>query len=182
MRLRVLTAWELLEARAEAERCCEGPETLPLWYNACLLARAAGRRFSGGAAVLRRWSPERIEAETLRYQALAARCDPHPGQDPVKTEGMLERLRQMPEARLQWRVLRAFGVLPSEPRARRMRRADYLYCALHLLLDGEEQLERLCPDCRAEAAEEHCPVCGRHWESSDRFDEARFEALREGRA
>ena len=37
---------------------------------------------------------------------------------------------------------------------------DYLWCALNLLLDQEEELAELCPSCRAEAQEGHCPVCG----------------------
>lgn len=180
--LRLLTAWELLAARAEAERCCRDEAELGLWQNACLLARAVtrwGRRpFADGAAVLRRWSPAQIEAATAQYQAMAERCDPHCGQDPAQTEAMLARLREMPEARIQWRVLRAFGALPSERRARRMTRGDYLYCVLHLLLDEEDRLARLCPDCRSRAEAEHCPVCGRQWEQSAGFDPARYETLK----
>ncbi|MCI8650957.1 MAG: molybdopterin oxidoreductase [Oscillospiraceae bacterium] len=41
-----------------------------------------------------------------------------------------------------------------------MSHRDYLWCALHLALDGEEELERLCPSCRMEAEESRCPVCG----------------------
>ena len=55
-RLRLLTAWELLAARAEAERACDSAESLGLWQNACLLARAVTRwgrrRFASGAAVM----------------------------------------------------------------------------------------------------------------------------------
>lgn len=184
MRLRLLTAWELLEARAEAERCCEDAAALGLWQNACLVARAAtawGRRpWADGAAVMRRCTPERIEELARRYEEMAKRCDPHCGQDEAKTEAMLEKLRQMPQARIQWRVLRAFGVLPAERRARKMRRSDYLYCVLHLLLDEEERLSRLCPDCRTQAEEDHCPVCGKQWENSGSFDMARFERMRGG--
>ena len=39
---------------------------------------------------------------------------------------------------------------------------DYLWCALNLALDQEEELARLCPDCRQRAAEEPGPVCGAH--------------------
>ena len=35
-------------------------------------------------------------------------------------------------------MLRTFGALPTEPRARAMTDRDYLWCALNLLLDGEE--------------------------------------------
>ena len=41
-----------------------------------------------------------------------------------------------------------------------MKARDYLWCALHLALDREEELARLCPACRREAAEERCPACG----------------------
>jgi predicted amidophosphoribosyltransferase len=62
---------------------------------------------------------------------------------------------------------------------------DYLWCALNLLLDGQEELDRLCPACRAEAERECCPVCGVPLEQCGRnagFDEGRFAALKEGRA
>ncbi len=182
--MRLLTAWELLAARAEAERCCDDAAALGLWQNACLLSRAVTRwgrrRWADGAAVLRHCRPEQIEALALRYRAMAERCDPHCGQEEARTEAMLDRLRQLPEARIQWRVLRAFGVLPSERRARAMTRGDYLYCVLQLLLDEEERLARLCPDCRAAAEAEHCPVCGKQWEAGGSFDPARFEQLKGG--
>ena len=38
-----------------------------------------------------------------------------------------------------------------------MKRRDYLWCALNLLLDHEEELGRLCPSCRAQAEEGRCP-------------------------
>lgn len=61
---------------------------------------------------------------------------------------------------------------------------DYLWCALHLVLDDEEELERLCPSCRAEAERERCPVCGAPAEDcgvNRGFDPARYEALKGGR-
>ena len=51
-----------------------------------------------------------------------------------------------------------------------MKARDYLWCALHLALDREEELARLCPACRSEAAEEQNAA----------FDEARFERLKRG--
>ena len=59
---------------------------------------------------------------------------------------------------------------------------DYLYCILHLLLDQEDELDRLCPSCRRAAEEERCVGCGAvlaNWQGGDNsaFDEARFRAL-----
>ena len=183
-RLRLLSAWELLQARREAERCCDDPAESGLWQNACLIARAAvrghRRRYPSGAAVLQRCTPEQIEQMTRAYQSMAERMDPHCGQPTERTEKMLEQLRQSPEERIQWKILRTFGVLPTEPRAKRLRRSDYLQCALHLLLDEEERLSRLCPDCRARAEEERCPVCGAQWEESAQFDLRRFQTLKGG--
>ena len=77
------------------------------------------------------------------------------------------------------------GALPSERRVREMTDGDYLYCILHLLLDQEEQLNRLCPQCRRAAEEERCPGCGAalsQWQGGENgaFDEERFRALSEG--
>ncbi len=63
---------------------------------------------------------------------------------------------------------------------------DYLWCALNLLLDDEEELARLCPGCRAETLAGRCPVCGAQTGGgaageNAAFDEARFEALKRGR-
>ena len=62
---------------------------------------------------------------------------------------------------------------------------DYLWCVLNLMLDDEEELERLCPACRARAEEERCPVCGARTgrEREDRnlsFDPERFQRLKRG--
>lgn len=67
-----------------------------------------------------------------------------------------------------------------------MKDRDYLWCLVHSLLDKEEELDQLCPECRAKAEEKHCPVCGRpaaHWAegaANPAFDEARFENLKGG--
>jgi len=61
-----------------------------------------------------------------------------------------------------------------------MTHRDYLWCALNLALDGEEELSRLCPVCRAEAEEERCPVCGARVEDRGEnggFDMERFRAM-----
>ena len=70
-------------------------------------------------------------------------------------------------------MLKAFGALPTEERARAMTHRDYLWCAVNMALDGEEELARLCPACRAEAEEDRCPVCG----ENRGFDMERFLSL-----
>lgn len=66
-----------------------------------------------------------------------------------------------------------------------MKARDYLWCALNLMLDREEELARLCPACRSRAGEERCPVCGtptgEAWGGENpAFDEERFERLKRG--
>ena len=83
-------------------------------------------------------------------------------------------------------MLRQFGALPTEERAKRMLDRDYLWCLAHSLLDREEELSRLCPSCRARAEERRCPVCGapaQGWEgeANPSFDEERFFRLKEGK-
>lgn len=61
---------------------------------------------------------------------------------------------------------------------------DYLWCAVNLLLDEEEETALLCPDCRAEALRDRCPVCGRTRgrtirEENPAFDWARYRAMRD---
>lgn len=80
-------------------------------------------------------------------------------------------------------MLQSLGALPTEERARAMTGQDYLWCAVHLLLDEEEVLDALCPTCRAQAEAARCPVCGAAAadtvrEENAAFDRARFETLR----
>lgn len=68
-----------------------------------------------------------------------------------------------------------------------MKDRDYLWCLANGLLDREEQLERLCPDCRVRAEQTRCPVCGRpeapgEGGSNPAFDLAQFQRLKEGGA
>ena len=53
-------------------------------------------------------------------------------------------------------MLKAFHALPTEGRVREMKNRDYLWCLTNMLLDREEELERLCPGCRLRALEEPC--------------------------
>lgn len=82
-------------------------------------------------------------------------------------------------------MLREFRALPTEKRAREMTDRDFLWCLVNLSMDEEEELERLCPACRAEALEERCPVCGAPAGESEAmvnpaFDQARYERMRRG--
>lgn len=183
-RLRVLSARELLAAKEEASRLCRDPEALALWRNAAILSRAyvrgGGLVFDCAEAVVEALSAEEIAAETEAYRHLAEQVDVACGEQ-EKTEELMGLLRQEPMERIRWRVLQAFGVLPSEQRAREMTEGDYLYCAMQLMLDREEEQQRLCPDCRD--GEGRCRICGkplpRELEVNGSFDERRFEELRE---
>ena len=77
------------------------------------------------------------------------------------------------------------GGAPPAVRARAMRDRDYLWCLANGLLDREEELERLCPSCRARALEGCCPACGQSLPEEETgnptFDLERFEALKEGK-
>ena len=83
-------------------------------------------------------------------------------------------------------MLKEFGVLPTDPTARQMKDRDYLWCLVHLLLDREEELERLCPDCRSRAAEDRCMSCGQPMHAwgegavNPAFDPERFESMKGG--
>ena len=141
--LRRLTARELILCRAEARAGAAGDQdTFGLWCNAAVLARALkkhGRRaFSSPGAVLSALGADEIAALARRY-ADGMRCGELSDLcDETSREAILDRLAAQPYERLKWRVLRAFGALPTEERAREMTDEDYYYCALHLALDGRE--------------------------------------------
>ena len=141
--LRRLTARELLLCRAEAKAGAAGDaETFGLWCNAAVLSRALkkhGRRaFSSPGAVLSALGADEIAQLASRY-ADEMRCDVLSDLgDETSREEILDRLAAQPYERLKWRVLRAFGALPTQARARLMTDEDYYYCALHLALDGRE--------------------------------------------
>lgn len=82
-------------------------------------------------------------------------------------------------------MLKTFGALPTEQRARDMKARDYLWCALNLMLDREELMAQLCPGCRQKAEEACCPVCGAPAGETTAgqnasFDQERFERLMRG--
>lgn len=96
-------------------------------------------------------------------------------------------LAAAPYARLRWRVLRELGVLPGEARAAAMYGRDYLWCALHMLIDRREELDALCPTCRKEREAHRCPVCGgttspAAGSANSSFDWERYERMKGGEA
>lgn len=180
-RLEAVPPWDLALARREAEELGQG-EDKALWDNACLVARALRRRgkrvYPSGEAVVEALSPARIE-ELARRWAQGA------GRQGYAIQDLKEELEALPWQRLRWRVLRQFGALPTEERARAMTDGDYLWCAVNLLLDEEEAAERLCPVCREEVQAARCPVCGRETGQVSRgenpaFDWERFARMKRG--
>ena len=183
LELRVLTAWELLQARREARSLGREELEAGVCLNACVLAQAATRRgktvFSSGQEVLKLLPAETIAVLAECYAALSQRQNPSCCQSPEEIAALRKALAESPYERLKWQVLRRFGVLPSEPRARQMTDGDYLYCVLQMMLDDEAERDRLCPNCRAEAEIPRCPVCGAEQaEENAAFDAARFEELK----
>ena len=184
--LGLLTAREVLEARRESLEL-EGDTAL--CSNACLLARALTREgervYPDGQAVLEALSPEEIESLAGAWAAFDRRENPGLTADAQRVEELKAALKGLSQERLKWKVLRAFGALPTEERVRAMTGRDYLWCALHLLLDEEEVLDRLCPACRDQAGRDCCPVCGGQTGEmaagiNGAFDWEKFRALREG--
>ena len=187
--LRLLSALEVLQARREAAELAADGRERALCANACLLARALEREqspvFPDGRAVLAGLTVEEIGALAARWSRFSRESDPGLDLSEDELEEVKGELNADPGERLRWRVLRQFGALPTESRARAMKGRDYLWCLANTLLDREEELERLCPECRARALEERCPVCGRSAVNQEEnanpaFDLERFEQLKGG--
>ncbi|MDY4182602.1 hypothetical protein [Pseudoflavonifractor sp. HCP28S3_F10] len=186
--LRLLSAQETLEAGREAEELARDGTERALCANACLVARALEREgervYPHGRAALEGMTARQIGSLARKWAAFDRAENPSAG-DGEQAEELKKSLGQAPDQRLRWRVLRTMGALPTEERVREMKERDYLWCALNLLLDEEERLDRLCPACRAEAMEGRCPVCGGlvtqgEGGHNQAFDEARFQALSRG--
>ena len=174
---RLLSARETLSLRREiAQLDCAGEEERALRANAALLKRSLTE---GGEAAFA--SAEDVENalsvgeinELVRCYALLDGAENPSSED-------------APYERLKWRVLRYAGALPSEKRAQEMTDADYLYCLVHEMLDREEAMERLCPECRTRAEEARCSICGAKLGETAgggnaSFDMARFIRMKEGR-
>ena len=189
--LRLLSALELLQARQEGAALAADRRERALCDNACLLARALEKTedhsplFPDGRAVLAGLTAEEIGTLAARWGAFRRESDPGLELSQEGLEEMEESLRSDPGERLRWRVLRQAHALPTEERARAMKGRDYLWCLVNTLLDREEELARLCPACRAWAAEERCPVCGGRTGEvqgavNPAFDLVRFQELKEG--
>lgn len=186
--LRLLSVREAVQAYCEgAELAADGRERA-LCSNACLIAMTLEREgrpiYRDGQEVLERLDRESIARLAGQWAQFNREANPSALRGEAEIEGWKKSLKQSPYARLQWRVLRTFGALPTERRAREMKDRDYLWCALNLVLDREEELDRLCPQCRAEAEKTVCPVCGspeEDWGYNAGFDRERFEELRERR-
>ncbi len=187
--LRLLPALEVIQARREAEELARDGRERALCSNACLLARALEKTgdqtavFADGREVLAGLTAAEIAALAARWAAFSRENDPGLELSQEELEQVKAELSSDPGERLRWRVLRQFGALPSEGRARTMKGRDYLWCLANILLDREEELGRLCPSCRSQAMEERCPVCGRpgaEWAEGTgnaSFDLARFAEL-----
>ena len=141
--------------------------------------------YLSGQEVLDGMEPAEIEALASAWAAFDRRENPGLTAPEDRVEELQTALKGLSQERLKWKVLRAFGALPTEARARAMTGRDYLWCALHLILDEEEALDRLCPACRTQAERDCCPVCGRERretaeETNGAFDWERFQTLRGG--
>lgn len=180
--LYLISAQALLQAQQEANTLAAGdPARLGLCVNACILARAAklcGKAvFTSGEDVMQKLPAQTIERWAGAYLAMCER--ENPSCCTGEHVDLLQALEQEPYERLKWKVLRAFGVLPSEQRAKQMTDGEYLYCVLQMMLDEQEQLDMLCPSCRQKANEPRCPACGKQLpEENASFDEKRYEELK----
>lgn len=82
MNLRLLSAWELLDARREARQLAQNPQEQALCSNACLVARALavdGEEqflFADGKQVLEALTAEEIEALAERWDTFRRRSVP----------------------------------------------------------------------------------------------------------
>lgn len=187
--LRLLTEAEEMAARREAMELAVNEMELPLCSNACLVARALvcedERVYADGRAVMDGLSGEEIEALARRWAEFRREHGVGLGLGAERLERLKASLAAQPRQRLKWRVLKAFGALPTEKRVREMTEEDYLWCAVQLLLDEEEAEAALCPSCRAKLGEAWCPVCGQETgpvirEENTGFDWARYARLKEG--
>lgn len=147
LELRLLSAYEAAACLRDAAKLEEKlaaqqlENSAALAYGACLCARCLqdglGRVFETGEEALLRLTADEIALVSERYGALRRTDLDIDSLD----ENDLDRLKSSMEnaalGRIRWRVLRALRRLPSEGAVKRMTDAQYLYCYIQLLLDGE---------------------------------------------
>lgn len=90
--LRLLSAFEVLEARREAERLADGERERALCSNACLLRRALERKgepvFESGEAVLRGMTATEIGAIAKTWADFNGRENPSPEDGEERVDGL----------------------------------------------------------------------------------------------
>ena len=174
---RLLSAYDAALAAREAAAWGQEGELSAVMDAACLLAKAVYRdgkpMFPDGITAAKQLPAQALLCWAKTYDALSR------AEDFSRWQQEKQRLSQNRKERLRWKVLRSFGVLPWEQRAKDMTDGDLLYCILHTVLDREDALARLCPQCRSNLMTEGCPVCGAvHYGMNPNFDESRFEELK----
>ena len=189
--MRLLSARETLSLRREiAQLDCADEEERALRANAALLKRSLTEggeaAFASAEDVENALSVGEINELVRCYALLDGAENPSSEDGREKVEALKKSMEHAPYERLKWRVLRYAGALPSEKRAQEMTDADYLYCLVHEMLDREEAMERLCPECRTRAEESRCSICGAKLGETAgggnaSFDMARFIRMKEGR-
>ena len=104
VRLRLLTARELLEARREAAELAEDGKELALCSNACLVARAVlghtgRRRYRDGTEVLERLTPGEIEALAKCWARFRKEASPGLDIGRERLDKLKASLERMPKQR-----------------------------------------------------------------------------------
>lgn len=177
IRLHLISAYDAALAAREAAAYGGSAQEQTVLRAACLLAKALyeGDRpmFPDGLTVARRLPAETLLCWAKAYATLSR------AENFDRWEEEKDRLARDETGRLRWKVLQQFGVLPWEKRAKEMTDGDLLYCILQMVLDSEDALARLCPQCRSDLLTDQCPVCGAvQYGMNPNFDTARFEELK----
>lgn len=147
LELRLLSAYEAAVCLREAARLEERlaaeqlDNSAALAYGACLCAGSLydglGRVFETGDEALLRLTADEIALVSDQYGALRRSDFDIDGLDGDGLHRLKQAMENAALGRIRWRVLRALRRLPSEGAAKRMTDAQYLYCYIQLLLDGE---------------------------------------------
>jgi len=167
LQLRLISAWDALQAQQEALGL--GGDALS--RNGCVLAKALyrGRKrvFPDGKTLLQAMPAQTVACWMGEYDRLCRL-------DVAAWEADTAALEQDTWGRLRWKALRALGLLPKN-----MTEGQLLTCVKHMVLDGREQLQRLCPQCQGKLQADACPVCGAPAMTvNPKFDMKRFEEMK----